>query len=126
MPFKDTTQARAANRASYRKYRTARLNQHTIWRQQNPQYMSERQLIRRYGLTLSAWDEMLRAQNNLCAICEQPFEVGSTGKHPVVDHCHNSGRIRQLLHSNCNAGIGFLKDDPALLRKALSYLEKHA
>jgi recombination endonuclease VII len=75
--------------------------------------------IARYGLSIEAHDSLLATQNNCCAICEGRFT-----KPPHVDHCHKTGEVRGLLCSNCNTGIGNLRDDPALLRKALEYLTK--
>src|ERR1051325_379040 len=109
---------------SYRRYRTDRLSKHAEWRTNNPTYMSERQLFRRYGLRMEDWDRLLESQNGLCAICKEPFEIGSSGKHPVVDHCHKTGKIRGLLHSNCNTGLGMFKDDVIKLRAAIEYLER--
>ena len=43
----------------------------------------------------------------------------------MVDHCHKSGNIRDGLCQRCNAAIGLFGDDPALMLKAISYLEKH-
>ena len=43
----------------------------------------------------------------------------------AVDHCHKTGKIRQLLCSNCNPAIGFIKDSPELARKMADYLERH-
>ena len=73
-----------------------------------------------YGLTVSGYDELLVLQGGRCAICfTLPPDLG-----PVlhVDHCHKSGRVRGLLCHNCNTGIGSLREDPDILRSAISYL----
>lgn len=88
------------------------------------------QLLRRYGLTLAEFDAMRRAQNDLCAICNKP----ETAKSPIadsprtlaVDHDHVTGKIRGLLCSACNSGIGRFGDDLNLMRRAMAYLEYHA
>ena len=41
----------------------------------------------------------------------------------VVDHCHDTNRVRGLLCTNCNVAIGHMKDDVERLRAAISYLE---
>jgi hypothetical protein len=61
---------------------------------------------------------MLEAQGSLCLICQGEFTA--SGFH--VDHCHSTGRVRGLLCSNCNRGLGMFQDDPNVLRAALSYL----
>lgn len=38
---------------------------------------------------------------------------------------HETGRIRGMLCSPCNTGIGLLRDDPAIIRKAAEYLNAH-
>jgi hypothetical protein len=35
-------------------------------------------------------------------------------------------KVRGLLCSTCNSGLGFLKDDPEVLRGALAYLRRHS
>src|SRR4051794_16557750 len=56
----------------------------------------------------------------VCALCFSP-PGGRGGLH--VDHCHATGAVRALLCSDCNTGLGLLKDSPALLRDAARYVE---
>lgn len=68
----------------------------------------------RYGLTAKQADEMKTG----CVVC------GAT-KNLHIDHCHTSGKIRGVLCTNCNRGLGHFKDNPQLLRLAAEYIEKH-
>lgn len=73
-----------------------------------------------YGLT---HDELalLLAQHEACAICTTE-DWGKKG--PQVDHCHATGRVRGILCTSCNNGLGRFADDPARLRRAIEYLER--
>jgi len=75
-------------------------------------------------LTGFDFDRMWREQDGLCAICGSALrKEGRSGVN--VDHCHDTGRVRELLCQPCNNGLGCFKDDPSRLRKAISYLMKH-
>lgn len=50
-----------------------------------------------------------------CVICGDPVEL-------VVDHCHNTNKVRGMLCGSCNLGLGKFKDDPQLLEFARIYL----
>lgn len=52
-----------------------------------------------------------------CEIC------GTTEKRLVIDHNHQTGHLRGMLCDLCNKGIGALKEDPNILRRAVAYLE---
>ncbi len=86
------------------------------------------ELKKRFGMTKEQYDEMAAAQGNVCAICSQPETASIRGRvlTLAVDHCHESGNIRALLCSACNRALGGFRDDPAILRSAIAYLEKHA
>ncbi len=82
----------------------------------------------RYGLSGPAYDELLKAQGGVCAICKQPERVAlNPGDKPhslAVDHDHATLKVRGLLCRACNVGLGNFADDPALLRTAADYLER--
>lgn len=80
--------------------------------------------LRRYGLTPEQWQEMFEAQNGVCAICLKPETRVAKGRlqRLAVDHDHDTGRVRGLLCSFCNTGIGCLQDDTEILRSAITYL----
>lgn len=86
-------------------------------------------LLRRYGITLSQYQEMFQAQSGLCAICGKPETVscGKNGKPKdlCLDHCHKTNKVRGLLCTHCNSGLGMIKDDPELARKLAAYLLHH-
>ena len=85
--------------------------------------------LKRLGLTPEAYQLMVTAQNNLCAICGKPENrIHHRTKKLAdlcVDHDHETGLIRGLLCRDCNVGIGNLGDDPARLRAAVAYLAAH-
>lgn len=75
----------------------------------------------KYGLTLEEYEAMLAKQGGKCAICctsEWP------GRHnrPHVDHCHTTGRVRGILCTSCNSGLGRFRDRIDLLEAAIVYL----
>ena len=82
-------------------------------------------LKRDYGITLAEYMDMHEAQGGLCAICGQPETTLKKGQPAMlaVDHCHTSGKVRGLLCMSCNLGLGYFKDDEAVLENAIRYLK---
>lgn len=73
-------------------------------------------LARRYGVRPEDVERMVSAQHGLCVVCwDRPPEH--------VDHCHRTGDVRYALCLPCNTGIGQFRDDPGVVRRALSYIE---
>jgi len=85
-------------------------------------YQRTNSLKRKYGMTLEDYDDLLKTQNGACAICQQSEPINS--RRLAVDHDHITGEVRGLLCSQCNRGIGYLKDDPDILEAAAQYLRK--
>jgi len=83
-----------------------------------------REVRRRYGITNHEYDLMLAAQGGCCAICHTA-SPGGRGNRFHVDHSHITGKLRGLLCGKCNVAIGYMQDDPAVLRQAAAYVEAH-
>jgi len=63
---------------------------------------------------------MLTMQKKRCAICKKKRPQNQ--RNLAVDHCHKSGKIRGLLCSRCNIGLGIFGDKVDLLQSAIDYL----
>lgn len=92
------------------------------WQKDNPEKVAAKfrrsRLRLQYGITVETYDQMLAAQGGACAICgAEPQEARLS-----VDHCHVTGRVRGLLCTRCNRGVGHLRDDPELIRRAAAYI----
>lgn len=109
----DPDHARALRRASY--HRTKGSD-----RQQAYRLAAQ---LKQYGLTPVEHAAMRTAQNDRCAICGE--EHRGRGKRLHIDHDHVTGKVRALLCGHCNALLGQANDDPAVLRAAAEYIERH-
>ena len=82
-----------------------------------------KELKNTYGITEEEYKIQFERQNGKCAIC------GSLSKRPSgvldIDHNHTTGKIRDLLCSQCNRGLGFFRDSIDIMNKALAYLKAH-
>ena len=96
------------------------------YRAKNPNIHKNLELKKSFGITLEDYNNMLKAQNNVCAICSKP-ETTYDSKHKKVrslsvDHCHTTGKVRGLLCAHCNHAIGKFNDDISLIQNAINYL----
>lgn len=80
--------------------------------------------LRKFGLTLSVFQEMCRLQDDRCACCG--IKVLPPKRRLAVDHDHATGRNRGLLCHHCNTGLGNFFDSPLLLIKAIEYLSRYS
>lgn len=88
-------------------------------------------LKKNYGITLDQYKEMLDKQDGKCAICKgtetYQNKAGIHNKNETgfsVDHSHTTGLIRGLLCRKCNSAIGYFREDPSLLERAIKYLKQ--
>ena len=90
-----------------------------------------REYKRAYGISYTQYRNMCMIENYACAICEKPERFmdkedwkkkGYLGSL-VVDHCHDTQRVRGVLCNECNKALGVFKNK-ALIKKADEYLDR--
>lgn len=74
------------------------------------------QLRTRYGLSLNELGLMHDVQDGKCALC------GGTDAL-VVDHDHNTDKVRALLCNRCNLGVGWV--ECTNIDDVLTYIDKY-
>lgn len=82
-----------------------------------------RKLFNYYGINSDEYERLLLEQNNKCACC---LSSNAKNRHNrfVVDHCHDTGKVRGLLCDKCNTGIGSLSDSLEGILQAVAYLKR--
>ena len=60
------------------------------------------------------------------------FKIGKTceicfsSEKLVVDHCHDTLKIRGVLCGKCNKALGFFEDDANRIKMAAKYIDRHS
>ena len=88
-----------------------------------------RRALAQHGLTVDDFNEMVRNQGGVCAICgkeETGLSVSGEVRDLSLDHCHRTGSPRGALCTRCNTAIGLLDDSRETLLAAIAYLERTA
>ena len=73
------------------------------WYKTNTDKVRNRDLERRYGVTIEQYNKMFEKQNGKCYICQRhqsQFKISL-----AVDHNHRTGSVRGLLCYTCNKNI---------------------
>lgn len=85
--------------------------------------------LRNYNMSQEEYDDRVKKQNNLCALCGRPethiHYKTKKAQSLSVDHDHETGKNRDLLCGDCNRGIGLFEENIELLSKVIEYLKKH-
>jgi hypothetical protein len=112
-----------------RKPRGTRTNEERLaylkqWRLENARMHKSTRLKSLYGVTLDEYEEMYLNQEGKCAICGEHKELGGK-KGLVIDHCHQTGKVRELLCGICNSLLGRMEANMDVLHKFFEYRKKH-
>jgi len=110
---------REIKRQRSNEYRKRKAAENPYWRTEK----SHKEFARQIGIPfeeLESWyKKQWMKQQAQCAVC------GTVFGEEVIDHDHVSGKLRGLLCSNCNTGIGMLKDSSKICLKASEYLTSY-
>jgi hypothetical protein len=104
-------------RAGYEKKRHQTLSEDQILKRRDNFYQ------RAYGITLEQYNELFAQQEGKCKVCET--HQTHLSKALVVDHCHETLKVRALLCSGCNLALGNVKENPEILIKLSHYIKGH-
>tara|TARA_R110002012_G_scaffold177407_2_gene342221 strand:+ start:2946 stop:3239 length:294 start_codon:yes stop_codon:yes gene_type:complete len=85
----------------------------------DPEYDRWHKIFKRYGLTKQEYKNKRKKQGNKCSICKS--ELTS----PKVDHCHKTGKVRDLLCHKCNLHLGYVEKGIKYWAKASMYVLRH-
>ncbi len=95
----------------------------------NPEYMRNQNLYTRFKIRRHEYDNLVSEQGNKCAICNRPetyINKKLDAPNPLsIDHCHVTGKIRELLCQKCNTILGMANDSDEILQEAIKYLRRH-
>lgn len=89
-------------------------------------YNKERNLKDRYKKDLNWLAIKLKEQNYICPVCEKP--LGDKKDYDCVDHCHETGETRDIIHNSCNKLIGIIENyhkGTKIMLNADNYIRMH-
>lgn len=80
----------------------------------------------KYNMSPEEFENLWELQNGKCAVCSIELDDSFVKQHKpnkvVIDHNHKTGKVRGLLCTKCNKGIGLLGDTGVNLYLAWKYL----
>ncbi len=83
-----------------------------------PEQRRKFRLKTRYGISVEEYDKLLLLQEDRCPVCKK--------RSPThVDHDHDTGAVRGILHPFCNQLLGLAQENVETLKGAIEYLESY-
>lgn len=82
--------------------------------------------LRRFGLTEADRAELIAEQDQKCTVCRKPLEMRNRRgniERLVIDHDHETGVVRGILHDGCNKILAMADDNTDALRGAADYVD---
>jgi len=76
----------------------------------------------KYNLSINEFLKMTPTHCPLCGKLLGHHTTKDKSIQPVVDHDHETGRVRGIICSLCNVGLGMFKDNITSLENAITYL----
>lgn len=112
---------RAAARVS-RGQRNAYLREWRVRQSELERGRRTRYRLKKYGLTIAQYEEILKQQKGLCAICGSSLVLGALPCRNSANVDHKEDRVRGILCNGCNQALGLFRDDTDVLIRAVEYV----
>ena len=117
---------RIKRRVYYRKSRARQVEYGKNYRithaKQLANYKRRYMLKTKFGITVTQYNDLLKAQQGKCAICKR--RPNQNTKRLAVDHNHKTSQVRGLLCYTCNRFIGWCRDDVRTFKRIVKYLQR--
>lgn len=103
--------------AYQREYRKRKTQEDAYWQTRK----SHMEFARVHGMNFDEFENWYNKQwmkqQAQCAVCGKVFSGNE-----VIDHCHETNKLRGLLCTKCNVGVGMFQNSPQFCDKAKAYL----
>jgi prolyl oligopeptidase PreP (S9A serine peptidase family) len=118
--LKNKDKEKAAREIYYSKNKELILARNKKYNKENPDKRKSAILKYEYGITLDQYNEMFKAQEGKCAICER--HQNKLTRTLCVDHDHKTNKVRALLCLTCNTDVSVVENR---LEEMTNYLNKY-
>jgi prolyl oligopeptidase PreP (S9A serine peptidase family) len=118
--LKNKDKEKAAREIYYSKNKELILARNKKYNKENPDKRKSAILKYEYGITLDQYNEMFKAQEGKCAICQR--HQNKLTRTLCVDHDHKTNKVRALLCLTCNTDVSVVENR---LEEMTKYLNKH-
>ena len=118
--LKNKDKEKAAREIYYSKNKELILARNKKYNKENPDKRKSAILKYEYGITLDQYNEMFKAQEGKCAICQR--HQNKLPRTLCVDHDHKTHKVRALLCLTCNTDVSVVENR---LEEMTKYLNKH-
>jgi prolyl oligopeptidase PreP (S9A serine peptidase family) len=118
--LKNKNKEKAAREIYYSKNKELILARNKKYNKENPDKRKSAILKYEYGITLDQYNEMFKAQEGKCAICQR--HQNKLTRTLCVDHDHKTNKVRALLCLTCNTDVSVVENR---LEEMTKYLNKH-
>jgi prolyl oligopeptidase PreP (S9A serine peptidase family) len=118
--LKNKDKEKAAREIYYSKNKELILARNKKYNKENPDKRKSAILKYEYGITLDQYNEMFKAQEGKCAICQR--HQNELTRTLCVDHNHKTNKVRALLCLTCNTDVSVVENR---LEEMTKYLNKH-
>jgi len=78
--------------------------------------------LKKYNLSEESIKQMLSVETCQMPGCGKKLRNGQ-GTH--IDHCHKTGKVREVLCQKCNLMLGYIEKNLHLVQPMLDYIAKH-
>lgn len=99
--------------------KSCHVKQVRLYYQDNKAAKRDFQLQNKYGIDLGDAYLMEEEQGGKCALCDYEFKDDDF----VVDHNHNTGKVRALLCQSCNITVGQFETNRHRITQILGYIQ---